>query len=198
MNIKYADIWIANLNTHKINTSVQQGIRPVVIISNDECNKYSPTITVVPITSKLGKNPLPTHVILGTECGLNKRSVVLAEQLITLDKYMLIKKVGKCTQEVIVRIETAIDIQVNKNKIKNNTLNLKKINDLIEKIKDTDRFISLCTKRGYSYDEELIQRSLLLAELIVFCNKHSIDYKQLLIKKGIINKNKENLLRKVL
>lgn len=107
--MKRGEIWLANLGHQE--GSVQGGIRPVIIISNDKNNEYSPTVNVIPITSNLNKNPLPVHVLVGVECGLLKPSIALVEQDTTIDKVKLIRKIGQCTPEVMDKINRAILIQ---------------------------------------------------------------------------------------
>lgn len=88
----FCDIYYANIPVVP-GSQVQQGVRPVIIISNDLNNKYSPVVTVVPLTSKLSKHHLPTHINI-QGYGLPKKSVILGEQIITLDKKNLIEKIG--------------------------------------------------------------------------------------------------------
>ncbi len=108
--IERGQIYMANLGQGK--GSIQGGSRPVVVISNPLNNKYSPTINVLPITSKT-KNNLPVHVDIGKECGLITESTVLVEQLITINKSQLISLVGKCTFKKMRDIAKAIMIQIN-------------------------------------------------------------------------------------
>ena len=85
MVVKRGDIFYADLSP--VIGSEQGGIRPVIIIQNDIGNKYSPTVIVSAITSQINKAKLPTHVeISSVEYGLNRDSVVLLEQIRTLDK----------------------------------------------------------------------------------------------------------------
>ena len=86
------DICFAQLPL-KEGSHIQGGRRPVVIMSNNNANKYSPVVTVVPLTSKLKKRSLPTHVTLFAE-GLSTVSTALCEQLTTIDKSQLIRRVG--------------------------------------------------------------------------------------------------------
>ncbi len=91
--IKRGELYYADLSP--VVGSEQGGVRPVLIIQNDVGNKYSPTIIAAAVTSKLDKARLPTHVnIDGDNCGLPKNSVVLLEQLRTLDKQRLKEKIG--------------------------------------------------------------------------------------------------------
>lgn len=108
MRIKRGDIYYADLSP--VVGSEQSGIRPIVIIQNDVGNKYSPTIIGIAITSKV-KNKMPTHIeIEGSKYGLDKDSVILAEQIRTLDKSRLIKKVGTLDKDTLEKIKRALEI----------------------------------------------------------------------------------------
>ena len=85
MTIKRGDMYYADLSP--VIGSEQGGIRPVLIVQNDTGNKYSPTVIAAAITSQTGKNKLPTHIQIGTNSGgLKSDSIVLAEQIRTIDK----------------------------------------------------------------------------------------------------------------
>lgn len=84
---KNGDIYMADLPDDR-GGSLQSGSRPVVIISNDLANAYSPVITILPMTSKTEKKKLPTHVVI-KDCGLKKCSIVLAEQIMSINKNQL-------------------------------------------------------------------------------------------------------------
>ena len=101
MNIKRGDIYYADLSP--VVGSEQGGLRPVLIVQNDIGNKYSPTVIAAAITSRTTKTKLPTHIdILGSNVGLSKDSVVLLEQIRTLDKTRLKERMGHLG-ELIVR-----------------------------------------------------------------------------------------------
>ena len=89
------DIFYANLSKNTVQ-SEQGGIRPVIIIQNDVGNKYSPTVIVLPITSEIKKENMPTHCILHKtdRNGLEMDSMVLAEQIRVIDKSRLLDKIG--------------------------------------------------------------------------------------------------------
>lgn len=91
--------------------SEQGGVRPVLILQNNIGNKHSPTVVVAAITSRLGKNKLPTHVRLSS-AHLAKDSIVLLEQLRTIDKRRLAEYIGKATAEEIWLIEKALLVSV--------------------------------------------------------------------------------------
>lgn len=108
--IKRGEIYLANLNPSL--GSEQSGIRPVLIIQNDTGNRYSPTVIVLAITSK-GKKNIPTHVKIDAMQGLEKDSVVLVEQVRTVDKERLIKKLGMLSFEKMQEIKEALKISLN-------------------------------------------------------------------------------------
>ena len=89
----------------------QGGVRPVLIVQNDTGNKHSPTVIAAAITSQTGKARLPTHITLASHsCGLPKDSVVLLEQIRTLDKKRLREHMGKVDDQVMRRVDNAIAV----------------------------------------------------------------------------------------
>lgn len=91
-NIHQFDIWFASLPMRE-DSHVQGGRRPVIVVSNEVANKYSPIVSVIPLTSKVRKRRLPTHVSLCV-AGLPVRSLALCEQLTVIDKRQLANRVG--------------------------------------------------------------------------------------------------------
>jgi mRNA interferase MazF len=111
MIVKRGDIFYADLSP--VVGSEQGGIRPVIVIQNDIGNKYSPTVIVAAITSQINKAKLPTHVEISSEAyGLNKDSVVLLEQIRTLDKRRLKEKIGHMTDEDMTLVDEALLISI--------------------------------------------------------------------------------------
>lgn len=107
MVVKRGDIFYADLSP--VIGSEQGGIRPVIIMQNDIGNRYSPTVIVAAITSQINKAKLPTHVeISSEEYGLNRDSVVLLEQVRTLDKRRLKEKIGHMTDEDMKKVNSAL------------------------------------------------------------------------------------------
>ncbi len=103
------DIYFAELSP--VVGSEQGGFRPVLIIQNDIGNKYSPTVIVSAITSKIIKARIPTHVELSAGVsGLDKDSVVLLEQIRTIDKRRLKRKIAKLDEDVMKQIDEALAI----------------------------------------------------------------------------------------
>ena len=112
MTIKRGDMFYADLSP--VVGSEQGGIRPVVIIQNDMGNKYSPTVITAAITSKLEKTRLPTHIAIGSQnVGLKVDSLVLAEQVRTIDKSRLREKIGHIEDEKIMnQINNALGLSI--------------------------------------------------------------------------------------
>ena len=109
MNVKRGDIFYADLSP--VVGSEQGGLRPVLIVQNDVGNKYSPTVIAAAITSKLDKAKLPTHIdVYAEEFGLSKNSVVLLEQIRTLDKRRLREKMGHLDDVLMRKVNNAITI----------------------------------------------------------------------------------------
>ena len=110
MQIKRGDMFYADLSP--VIGSEQGGIRPVLIIQNDLGNKYSPTVIAAAITSPTGKTNLPTHIKINSElCGLKNDSVVLAEQIRTIDKSRLKERIGHINDiEVINKVNNALGV----------------------------------------------------------------------------------------
>lgn len=107
--VKRGDIFYADLSP--VVGSEQGGIRPVLVVQNDVGNKYSPTIIVAAITSQINKAKLPTHLELpGDEYGLSKNSVILAEQVRTIDKRRLKEKIGHLDEALMTKIDNALKI----------------------------------------------------------------------------------------
>lgn len=108
-NIKRGDIYYADLSP--VVGSEQGGIRPVLIVQNDVGNKFSPTVIAAAITSQHAKSNLPTHINLNAKkSGLSKNSVVLLEQIRTLDKKRLKEKMGCLDYYVMNQVDRALSI----------------------------------------------------------------------------------------
>lgn len=107
--IKRGDMYYADLSP--VIGSEQGGVRPVLIIQNDVGNKYSPTVIAAAITSQTGKSRLPTHInINSNEYGLMKDSVILAEQIRTIDKSRLKEKIGQVDSITMNRVNNALGV----------------------------------------------------------------------------------------
>ena len=109
MSVKRGDIYYADLSP--VVGSEQGGLRPVLIIQNDIGNRYSPTVIAAAITSRMSKTKLPTHIdIYAERAGLAKDSVILLEQIRTLDKRRLKEKMGHLDERLMDQVNTAIAV----------------------------------------------------------------------------------------
>lgn len=109
MIVKRGDIYYADLSP--VVGSEQGGIRPVLVIQNDIGNKYSPTVIAAAITSQINKAKMPTHIELAAkDYGLNKDSVILLEQIRTIDKRRLRVKIGRIDDGLMASVNNALSI----------------------------------------------------------------------------------------
>ena len=108
-NVKRGDIFYADLSP--VVGSEQGGTRPVLIVQNDTGNKHSPTVIAAAITSQTGKARLPTHISLtGSNYGLSKDSIVLLEQVRTIDKRRLREHMGRLDETLMNQVDDAIAV----------------------------------------------------------------------------------------
>ncbi len=109
MSVKRGEIYYADLSP--VVGSEQGGIRPVLIVQNDVGNKYSPTVIAAAITSQREKSKLPTHIEINAQsCGLAKNSVVLLEQIRTIDKRRLKERMGMLDPNAMYQVNSALSI----------------------------------------------------------------------------------------
>ena len=109
MIVKRGDIYYADLSP--VVGSEQGGVRPVLVVQNDIGNRYSPTVIVAAITSQINKAKLPTHVeISAEEYGLTKDSVILLEQIRTIDKKRLKEKIGNLSEDLMKKVDECIQV----------------------------------------------------------------------------------------
>lgn len=111
MTVKRGDIYYADLSP--VVGSEQGGTRPVLIVQNDVGNKYSPTVIAAAITSQRFKTNLPTHIQVDAQnCGLSKDSIVLLEQVRTLDKKRLKERMGNLDETDMSRVNRALSVSL--------------------------------------------------------------------------------------
>ena len=107
MSVRRGEIYYADLSP--VVGSEQGGVRPVLIVQNDVGNKHSPTVIAAAITSQRDKNRLPTHIeVQADKCGLAKDSIVLLEQIRTIDKQRLRDKMGELDLNSMNKVDTAL------------------------------------------------------------------------------------------
>ena len=108
-HVKRGDIYYADLSP--VVGSEQGGMRPVLIVQNNIGNRYSPTVIAAAITSQVNKAKMPTHISLGARSfGLTRDSVILTEQIRTLDKRRLRERMGRVDDKIMEKIDTAIAV----------------------------------------------------------------------------------------
>ena len=109
--VRRGELYFADLSP--VVGSEQGGVRPVLILQNDTANRCSPTVIVAALTSKTGKPPLPTHVVVSpAQSGLRRTSIVLLEQIRTLDRSRLGRRIGKLGENVMRRVERALCVSL--------------------------------------------------------------------------------------
>jgi mRNA interferase MazF len=173
------EIWMVNFGQRK--GSLQSGIRPCIISSNPVNNQFASIRNVFPITSKINKK-LPVHVELDESCGLQEKSLVLTEQITTIDiRYDLLYYVGTVDDEIMERVDKAKNIQLGDLKPKTALERLDKtaqnmINEKLEDIRSVERTISNI-KRETLIKHLMDEREAYLLSLQRICNKYGLDYK---------------------
>ena len=108
--IRRGDLFYADLNP--VVGSEQGGIRPVLVIQNDVGNHFSPTVVAAAITSRKAKNSLPTHILLENVPGLAPTSLLLLEQLRTIDRKRLRGCIGRISKEKMLEVDAALAISI--------------------------------------------------------------------------------------
>ena len=109
--IKRGEIYFAQLNP--VIGSEQGGVRPVLVVQNDIGNQYSPTTVILAITGRINKAKMPTHVeIQAEEYGLERDSVILAEQIRTIDKMRLKQKIAALDEETMSKVDQALIVSL--------------------------------------------------------------------------------------
>jgi len=107
--VKRGDIFYADLSP--VVGSEQGGVRPVLVVQNDVGNRFSPTVIISAITSQINKAKLPTHIeITADDYGLSKDSVILLEQIRTIDKRRLRERIGRLDEELMERVNEALTV----------------------------------------------------------------------------------------
>ena len=111
MLVKRGELYYADLSP--VIGSEQGGVRPVLVVQNDVGNKYSPTVIAAAVTSQLGKAKLPTHIALSAgDFGLQKDSVVLLEQIRTIDKRRLRERIGELPMDLMQKVNDGLMISL--------------------------------------------------------------------------------------
>lgn len=172
VEFKRGDIYYADFGVGV--GSEQGGIRPVVIVQNNVGNKYSPTLIVAPLTSKLTKTKLPTHVMIrASESGLAKDSIALTEQIRVIDKIRIKEYITSLTGITLARLNEALEISLGLS-----TEVEKKAEQLTSEIKVLDVLISKCItilNTIKPIEQELKTREHKLYELESYCKNNKLN-----------------------
>lgn len=168
--VRRGSIWYVDLGVNK--GSVQGGKRPCVVIQNDIGNKFSPTVIVAMITSKINKKKLPTHVMLLDE-ELPMKSMVLLEQIKTVNKTELLNYVGCISERDLNNIDEAIEISLGID-VKIHKPNYEAIR-LSSKIETYDELIKYAKESGQDVSFISQQRAVLIGTFMRFCISNNID-----------------------
>lgn len=192
---KRGQIYIADLTDVK--GSEQGGYRPVLIIQNDIGNRYSPTVIVACITSRV-KNNMPTHAMLIDEFreGLDKDSVILLEQIRTLDKRRLRKYIGTISSSEMDKVNEALKISVGlREEIKLTKKQEEELNHVRKELEDVDNIICWwISERGgdiLSIPNEMMKFNLRYKEYNYLINKYRIDDKYDIKYEKVLARGKE-------
>lgn len=178
LQIKRGDVYYVDFG--ETTGSEQGGIRPCIIIQNDIGNKFSPTVIVNCITSQMTKAKLPTHVEISSKFGLKKDSIVLCEQVKTIDKKRLIKYIGRVNEAIMSKIDLANGVSIGLEKPKSNVIRI--IENKLKQIEENEIVIANMTMSGFK-NEEIINhfikgREIGLKDLEMFCKENNIDYRR--------------------
>lgn len=194
--VKRGDIVLCDLGFGE--GSEQSGIRPCVVIQNDKGNRYSTTLIVAAITSSSSKAKIPTHIEIDEKCGLDKASVILCEQIRTIDKNRVKKFIGSVNREVREKIDKAlmISIEMFKNgelSIKEQAIRVKSIEETLISVYDICKDKDTIEKIMFTYNFEY----QLLENL---CDKYKLYMKYYYNKSEkielILNKEENNKVSK--
>lgn len=151
---------------------LQSGIRPAIVVSNNACNKYSPIVHVVPLTSK-NKKKLPTHVeILHT--GLKEISIALVEQLTSINKDQILSNIGSISNFIMNRIDNAIEIQFPKLHTEEKAIDYDYIEKMVYLINEADEKYN-----KYKDQYFLVSKKSTEKTLEMYCKNYKIDYNKI-------------------
>ena len=179
--VKRGDIFYANLGSSNVIGSEQGNDRPVVVIGNDVGNKFSPVVIVAVITSQINKAKLPTHIEIGKECGLQKDSIILLEQIKTIDKNRLTNYIGRVDDDTINKVNSAIQISLNVGEGEFFSMSREEKvahqkASLVKSIDNTLKELMLENESKIIIDKYMIKRENRINELENYCKINRLDY----------------------
>lgn len=173
-------IFFADLGEENIVGSEQRGQRPVIIISNDIGNKFSPTVKVAVITSQLSKAKLPTHVEVSRQYGLLQDSVALVEQTRVIDKSRLTAYIGQADDALIEQLNKAIEVSFEVGQAEKKSRIKTIIDEKIYEIHSIELTIQTLQERGMladnTFESLYTERGHKLEVLEQFCKMNNLNY----------------------
>lgn len=182
--IKRGEIYYADLGQGA--GSEQKGLRPVLVIQNDVGNKFSPTIIVAAITSKTEKRRMPTHVAINAKkYGLPEDSVVLLEQIRTIDKSRLGMKIGALSNSVMDEIDRSSKISIG---LSDARFNDRYIYEKIQEINELNSIIEKYKSNNSDLMMEELEKISLVGDIINYCKEFSVNVRTYLNKITITDK----------
>lgn len=156
--------------------SVQGGMHPAIITSNNLFNKHAPVVQVSSITSKCKESPV--HVPVGEEVGLEKQSWILIEQDTTIPKELIGYRIGKCNNETLLKVEEALLFQkgIDTNRfIKEEPFNIDIANRYVERILRLNKMIKRLKENKLLTSDDLLERESLINEFKEYCLKYNVN-----------------------
>lgn len=167
------------------NGSKQAGLRPAIAICNRLAGKFSPVITMCPITTKFSKKELPTHVRLNIEtCGMKYESQVLTEQIYTVNKSELTKYIGRIDSLDMEKLNQALEISIEvgsaTNMYNDNAREIQIAKDKAESIRSIDNFIKVWLDGNRELNDisrDMEERIIKIKELENFCKRYGLNYR---------------------
>ena len=181
--VKRGDIFDVDFGVDNIVGSEQSNYRPCICIQNPIGNKYSTTVIVAVITSKLTKKKMPTHCEIGVECGLDVDSLILCEQIKTIDKRRLSEYKGKATDDIMKKVDRAIEVSLHLAEGKACTMtNEEKVaNVKANAIKSIDTTLRELLRENESMaiiNKYMTKRENRIEELNRYCTENNLDYRK--------------------
>ena len=175
---KRGEVYFVALPIQHEDSSIQAGIRPAIIVQNNIGNKFSPTVIVVPLTSVIKNENQPTHVIIPKSVGLEKTSMVLAEQFVTINKFDIRSEL-KCVlpEYIMKKVDTALSVSlaISSNRKQVERPDEEYILSIVRDINQLDSKISNNAKENKMMLEGVKIGFIRVLER--YCNKFNVDYK---------------------
>ncbi|WP_125154517.1 type II toxin-antitoxin system PemK/MazF family toxin [Clostridium rectalis] len=181
--------YVIEVNFGERLTGVQGGIRPCIVVANNLCNKYSPAIHVVPLTSKLNKKRMITHIFIKKDMFNNLKydSLILTEQVTLISTKQIIGYIGRASGEIMEQVDSKLIIQLalDSNSRPSNILNInkpdvKRIKRMAEAIKELESYI---ISQKYQKIDLLNSLNLQINNFKDYCTEYNIDYSKYYISK---------------